>query len=100
MIEITKKKVFCIVNRKILDKIKEKNMVYFANSNLEFELIKVNPKDNIYIEILYKWNCNEDYYEYFTCRAVEKYSNFQDYNTSIIKNIQRCSNLCVKKYRY
>ena len=63
-------------------------MMTYSGLNLEIKLKKINPKDHRYIEILYNWNSNENQFEYFTCRPIHEYLNFEEYITSITKHIR------------
>ena len=59
-----------------------------SDSKQDFELKKVTLNNQGYIEKFYKWNCNENQLEHYTCRPVHKYFSFEEYNKSIITHMQ------------
>ena len=55
----------------------------------EYKLIMISPKDDEYIDILYKWKCNETQSYRFTCRPVRETESYSEYLEFIKQHIQK-----------
>lgn len=50
---------------------------------INYEIIKIKPKDENHIKTLYKWNSLEDRKDYFTCRPLKEVKPYDEYAKDI-----------------